>query len=138
MRLALPGISSAALRKCRNGRASKDLTAALTSVPMARVSIVMAPIVGTLTDRVHPRTLTATGFAITALDPDGDGQSNHFEFTAGLIPTDPASRFTLAIAPVDGEPAQKALIFAPRLADRTYTVTFKADLTAAICWDPLA
>jgi EmrB/QacA subfamily drug resistance transporter len=41
--------------------------AALTFVPMALVSIVMAPIVGRYTDRVHPRTLTAAGFAITAL-----------------------------------------------------------------------
>jgi MFS family permease len=34
---------------------------------MALVSIVMAPIVGRLTDRVHPRLLTGVGFAITAL-----------------------------------------------------------------------
>ena len=41
--------------------------AALLMVPMALVSIVMAPIVGRLTDRVHPRLLTGVGFAITAL-----------------------------------------------------------------------
>ncbi len=40
--------------------------AALLMVPMAVVSIVMAPLVGKVTDRVHPRTLTASGFAITA------------------------------------------------------------------------
>ena len=45
-----------------------------------------------------------------ALDPDGDGQTNLFEFTAGLIPTDPQSRFALAIAPVSGQPAQQKII----------------------------
>ena len=34
---------------------------------MAVVSIVMAPIVGRYTDKVHPRILTGFGFAITAL-----------------------------------------------------------------------
>jgi EmrB/QacA subfamily drug resistance transporter len=48
-------------------RGMSPTTAALTFVPMALVSIVMAPIVGRYTDRVHPRTLTAAGFAITAL-----------------------------------------------------------------------
>jgi EmrB/QacA subfamily drug resistance transporter len=41
--------------------------AALLMVPMAAVSIVMAPIVGRYTDRVHPRVLTGFGFAITAV-----------------------------------------------------------------------
>jgi MFS family permease len=48
-------------------RGMSPTSAALTFVPMALVSIVMAPIVGRYTDRVHPRTLTAAGFAITAL-----------------------------------------------------------------------
>jgi len=48
-------------------RGMSPTTAALTFVPMALVSIVMAPIVGRFTDRVHPRLLTATGFAITAV-----------------------------------------------------------------------
>ena len=39
--------------------------AALLMVPMAAVSIVMAPIVGRFTDRVHPRLLTGLGFAVT-------------------------------------------------------------------------
>ncbi|MET1060299.1 MAG: DHA2 family efflux MFS transporter permease subunit [Nocardioides sp.] len=40
--------------------------AALLLVPMAAVSIVMAPIVGRFTDRVHPRVLTGFGFGFTA------------------------------------------------------------------------
>ena len=61
-------------------------------------------------------------------DPDSDGQTNAFEFTAGLVPTDPASRFTLSIAVVPGQSGQKKLIFSPRLAGRTYTVKAKASL----------
>ena len=66
--------------------------------------------------------------AAPTADPDGDGQTNLFEFTAGLIPNDPASRFTLTVAPVAGQPAQKNVIFAPRLTGRTYTVKAKASL----------
>ncbi len=40
-------------------------------------------------------------------DPDGDGQSNLFEFTAGLAPDDPKSRFVHAVAPVAGQPGQR-------------------------------
>ena len=61
-------------------------------------------------------------------DPDGDGQTNAFEFTAGLVPTDPASRFTLSIAAVPGQSGQKKLTFSPRLTDRTYTVKARTSL----------
>ena len=40
--------------------------AALLMVPMAAMSIVMAPVVGRFTDRVHPRLITGAGFAVTA------------------------------------------------------------------------
>jgi len=40
--------------------------AALLMVPMALTSIVMAPIVGRFTDRVHPRLLCGLGFAVTS------------------------------------------------------------------------
>jgi hypothetical protein len=55
-------------------------------------------------------------------DSDGDHQDNLFEFTAGLIPTDAASFFHLAIQPVAGQPGQKQLVFSPRLSDRTYHI----------------
>ena len=74
--------------------------------------------------------------AAPGLDPDGDQQDNTFEFTAGVVPTDPLSRFFLAIEPVSGQPEHKNLIFSPRFADRTYTVKFRPDLTPG-SWDIL-
>ncbi len=41
--------------------------AALLTVPMAIMSIVMAPIAGRLTDRLHPRLLAGVGFAVAAI-----------------------------------------------------------------------
>jgi len=40
--------------------------ASMLMVPMALVSMLMAPLVGRFTDRVHPRLLTGAGFALTA------------------------------------------------------------------------
>jgi hypothetical protein len=73
--------------------------------------------------------------AAPALDPDGDGQTNQFEFTAGLIPNDPASVFHLLIAPVPGQPSRRKIIFSPRLDGRTYTV--QSRLTLGGAWQPL-
>lgn len=41
--------------------------AALLMAPMAVISLLLAPPVGRLTDRVHPRKITSTGFALVAL-----------------------------------------------------------------------
>jgi hypothetical protein len=70
-------------------------------------------------------------------DPDGDGQNNLFEFAAGLVPTDPNSRFALNIQPVSGQPGQKNIIFNPLVSGRTYTVQFRANLITG-SWNPLA
>ena len=70
------------------------------------------------------------------LDPDGDGQNNAFEFTAGLVPTDALSRFSLSIAPIFGQPGQKDIVFDPIVAGRTYTVLTSPDLSLG-SWDPL-
>src|SRR6478735_31397 len=48
-------------------RGYSPLQASMLLVPMAVMSIILAPIVGRFTDRVHPRILTGAGFAITAL-----------------------------------------------------------------------
>ncbi len=68
--------------------------------------------------------------AAPGLDPDGDGQTNLFEFTAGLSPIDPASRFTMRLEKVPGQPAQKRVVFSPRLNDRLYSVKAKSSLAA--------
>ena len=47
-------------------RGYSPLQSALLFVPMAVMSIILAPIVGRFTDKVHPRVLTGAGFAITA------------------------------------------------------------------------
>jgi hypothetical protein len=67
--------------------------------------------------------------AAPLLDPDGDGQMNAFEFTAGLVPNDAASRFTLTIAPGPGQPTPMRLTFSPRLPSRTYTVKVTTNLS---------
>ena len=73
--------------------------------------------------------------AAPALDPDGDGATNQFEFTAGLVPTDPASTFHMSIAPVPDQPSWRKVIFSPRLDGRTYIVESMAAFGGA--WQPL-
>jgi EmrB/QacA subfamily drug resistance transporter len=48
-------------------RGYSPLNAALLFVPMALMTIILAPIVGRFTDKVHPRVLCGLGFAITAV-----------------------------------------------------------------------
>ena len=74
--------------------------------------------------------------AAPGVDADGDGQNNLFEYTAGLVPTDPNSIFRLRIERVAGQPAQRALIFSPRFNDRTYTPQFVGSLAPGQ-WQPL-
>lgn len=74
--------------------------------------------------------------AAPLIDSDGDGQNNAFEFTAGLIPTDPASFFRLAIQPVAGQPGQKQLVFSPRLEGRSYRILTQTTLGGGT-WEKL-
>jgi hypothetical protein len=67
--------------------------------------------------------------AAPGMDPDGDGQTNFFEFTAGLVPTEPTERFTMVVQAVPGETGQKILVFGPRFVDRNYTVQYSADMS---------
>ena len=48
-------------------RGYSPLESAMLFVPMAVMSIILAPIVGRFTDKVHPRTLCGLGFAVTAV-----------------------------------------------------------------------
>lgn len=74
--------------------------------------------------------------AAPGLDPDGDGGTNLFEFTAGLVPTDPGSVFRLRLEAVPGQPAWRNVVFNPRLDGRSYIVEARADLQGV--WEPLA
>jgi len=66
-------------------------------------------------------------------DADGTGQDNLFKFVAGLNPTNPASVFALTVAPVAGQPTQKALTYNPILIGfgQTYSVQFTTNLVGA-------
>jgi hypothetical protein len=57
-----------------------------------------------------------------AQDPDGDGQTNQFEYVAGLIPTDRNSRLTFRVQPVTGQPGHKNIIISPIISGRTYSL----------------
>ena len=74
--------------------------------------------------------------AAPAMDPDGDGQSNAFEYAAGVAPNDPASAFQLRIEAVPGETEQRKVVFSPRFGDRSYALEFATDLTLGP-WTPL-
>ena len=71
-----------------------------------------------------------------AMDPDGDGQDNEFEHTAGLVPTDPLSRLLLRIALVAGQPTHRNLVFQPVVAGRSYRILASTNLEAGT-WVPL-
>lgn len=58
--------------------------------------------------------------AVPAVDADGDGQTNLFEFTAGLIPNSRTSRFVVSVEGVPGQPAQKRMVFQPAINGRTF------------------
>lgn len=73
--------------------------------------------------------------AAPGADASGTGQTNLFKYTAGLDPLDPNSRFVLEIH--EGlTPAEKRLVFYPRLPGRTYEVEFRLSLSDGQ-WDPL-
>jgi EmrB/QacA subfamily drug resistance transporter len=63
---------------------------ALLMVPMAVMVMVMAPVVGRFTDRVHPRILTGAGFVVTTL--------SLFWLAAAIDPTVPTWQILLPMA----------------------------------------
>lgn len=72
----------------------------------------------------------------TGKSRDGDGVNNLFEYIAGLVPTDPLSRFMVRAKSVPGHPEQKAIIFRPLVTGRTYNVKYKSGPTDP-AWTPL-
>lgn len=58
--------------------------------------------------------------AFPGADPDGDGQTNYYEYVATSIPTNAASKFRMSIANVPGRPEHKAIRVSPFSFERTY------------------
>lgn len=69
---------------------------------------------------------------IATADATGTGQNNLFKYTAGLNPTDPASRLLTNV----GGSGAHTITINPRLTDRTYTVQFSTTL-APNSWQTL-
>jgi uncharacterized repeat protein (TIGR01451 family) len=70
-------------------------------------------------------------------DDDGDGNSNHLEFVAGLVPTNASSVFKISVSSVPGEPSHRAIVISPIISDRTYTVKSSESLSPPT-WIPLS
>jgi hypothetical protein len=64
-------------------------------------------------------------------DPDGDGQNNEFEQTAGTGPNDPGSWFELRIVKNPAVAGQVHLVFGPVFPDRDYAVQYRLNLPGA-------
>lgn len=107
---------------------------------------------GNFTELTHDFTVDATpggwrsfyfgsplnaGNAADAADPDADGNSNLFEFVAGLHPANNASRFTQRVTAVPNQPGQKQITFGPVIPGRIYTVKYTGSL-ANPNWSSLA
>ena len=71
--------------------------------------------------------------AAPELDVDGDGQTNYFEWVAGLSPVNGAARFVTELHFQDG---QMPVTFGPCLAGRTYTLFYSGNLSAG-SWQPV-
>ncbi|HEY1174525.1 MAG TPA: DHA2 family efflux MFS transporter permease subunit, partial [Phytomonospora sp.] len=71
-------------------RGYSPLRAAMLMVPMAVMSILLAPVVGRFTDKVHPRVLTGVGFAVTAVAV--------FAISRTMTPAGPAWEILAAMA----------------------------------------
>ena len=70
------------------------------------------------------------------LDPDMDGQTNLSEFIAGTNPLDTNSVFRLKIEKTPETSISYQLILSPILSGRTYTISYKNNLTSTQ-WIPL-
>jgi hypothetical protein len=82
---------------------------------------------------VSPYTAWATPYNLVQDlngDDDGDGNSNYFEFIAGLVPTNASSVFKISVSSVAGQPSQRAIVMSPIIIPgRTYTVKSSESLS---------
>jgi len=70
--------------------------------------------------------------AAPGIDPDGDGQTNRYEYVVGTIPTDVASQFHFRIEDVPELPNRKNLIFSPTFPSRTYLPEYRTNLSVGM------
>jgi hypothetical protein len=70
-------------------------------------------------------------------DPDNDGISNLFEFTAGLDPTSADSVFRQIIARDASQPSLRSIVFGPISPEVIYTVESSPALGKEANWQPL-
>ena len=68
---------------------------------------------------------------LAAADPDGDGQTNLFEFLGLTVPNGATSPFTVRLDPVSGQPGTKRITWGPVNPACNYRVEAKSDLGAA-------
>jgi hypothetical protein len=81
---------------------------------------------------VSPYTAWATPYNLVQDmngDDDGDGNSNYFEFIAGLVPTNAGSVFKISVSSVPGQPSHRAIMISPIISGRTYTVKSSESLS---------
>jgi len=81
---------------------------------------------------VSPYTAWATPYNLVQDlngDDDGDGNSNYFEFIAGLVPTNAGSVFKISVSSVPGQPSHRAIVISPIIIGRTYTVKSSESLS---------
>ena len=64
-------------------------------------------------------------------DDDGDGNSNYFEFVAGLVPTNAGSVFKISVSSIPSQPSQRDIVISPIISGRTYTVKSSESLQPA-------
>ena len=70
-------------------------------------------------------------------DDDSDGNSNYFEFVAGLVPTNAGSVFKTTVSYLPGQPSQRTIVFSPIISGRSYSVKSSESLQSAT-WIPLS
>ena len=70
-------------------------------------------------------------------DPDNDGLSNLFEYTAGLDPTSADSVFRQVIARDASQPSFRSIVFGPISPEVIYTVESSPALGKEANWQPL-
>lgn len=75
--------------------------------------------------------------AAPTVDPDHDGQNNLFEFTTGVVPNDPNSRFLINAKNVTDQPTKKDIVFSPTFFDRTYSIQTSTTLLSG-SWTTLS